>query len=177
MALNIAAHGKYTLLHLALARRSHIGATHFRKVRWFQFFESVEYCIAATTFKYWSGIVQSYIDNMFKLLHNTYNLYSKAALDIILQQANIGQQTLSSLWQITWTKITHITENVKTAASSVHNLIQEIWILNKPFKKIINLIILFPYFNASSFETLTEAKPCGLGFELVYVYTYRSIDR
>ena len=97
MALNIAAHGEYTLLHLALARRSHIGATHFRKVRWFQIFESVEYCIAATTFKYWSGIGQSYVDNLFKLLYNTYNTYSKAALDIILQQANTGQQTLSSL--------------------------------------------------------------------------------
>ena len=41
---------------LNLPPRSHIDASHFRKINWLSVIDRVEYCIANTVFKYWDRI-------------------------------------------------------------------------------------------------------------------------
>ena len=48
-----------------LPQRSHIDPLHFRKINWLPASDRVEYRIANTVFKYWNGIVQGYIHEIF----------------------------------------------------------------------------------------------------------------
>ena len=75
-------------LYLDLLPRSHIGVAHFKKINWLPASEKVKSCIATTVFKYWNGIVPSYINYMFNPSCNRYNTRSQMAL-----QANfVGKQ-------------------------------------------------------------------------------------
>ena len=78
--------------------RSHLDVPHFRKINRLTVFERVESCIATIVFKYWNGIVPSYINDMFQPSLNRYNTSSQMALDTPLRKTNTGQQALIFSW-------------------------------------------------------------------------------
>ena len=82
---------------LNLPPRSYIDSSHFRKISWLPNRDSVEYCIANTTFKYWNRIILGYIHEMFKPSLCRYSTRSQMTLDIPLQKTNTGQKSLSFL--------------------------------------------------------------------------------
>ena len=131
--IHFVAHRGFTswclLLSKNLKNRLRLCAVHFRKINLLPVSERVKSCIATIVFKYWNEIVSSYINDMFELSYNKYPTRSQMALDILLQRTITGQEVLFFLGPKIWTKITHITKNVKTTASFTHALKREI--LNK----------------------------------------------
>ena len=57
--------------------------------------ERVQYCIATTVFRYWNGIVPTYINDMFKPSYNRHNTRSQLELDVPVRKTNTGQQVSS----------------------------------------------------------------------------------
>ena len=110
-------------LYLDLNHRSHTGAAPFTEINSFPFSERVESCIATSISKYWTGIVESYI-NKFKLSYDRHNTRSQTALDMTLRKTNTRKQALSPLGPKIWTKIGHNYKNVKTTAS-LHMFLRE----------------------------------------------------
>ena len=88
------AQNKCMCLCLDLPPHSHIGAIHLRKINWLPVSERVESCIVRLFFKYYNGIVPSYINDMFKPSSNKYNTGSQMALDISQQKINTGEKAL-----------------------------------------------------------------------------------
>ena len=62
----------------------HTSVIHLRKIKWLPVSQKVESCIAVAVFKYWNGIVLSYINDMFKPLFKRYDSRSQKTLDIPL---------------------------------------------------------------------------------------------
>ena len=105
---------------LNLRPRTHINPSHFGKIKWLLVSDTVEYCIANTIFKYWSGIVPGYIHEMFKPSLCRYSTRSQMALDIPLRKTNTGQKSLSFLGPKIWSKIGPSIKNVRTSSFFIH---------------------------------------------------------
>lgn len=81
----LTAQNKYIRLCLNLAPRSHIALNHFRKRNWLPVSDRVEICTATTAFKYWRGIVPSYINDKSQPSLNMHNTRSQMELGIPLR--------------------------------------------------------------------------------------------
>ena len=90
------AQNKCIRFYLNLSPRSHIDPSHFRKTNWLPVSDRVEYYIANTVFKYWNGILQGYINKMFKPSLFRYSTRSQMALDITLRKTNPDRKVYPS---------------------------------------------------------------------------------
>ena len=93
---------KYIRYCLDLPSRSHISATHFRKIYWLPVDLRVELCTATTVYKYWNQLAPSYFNDIFTLSLNRYNTRSQMALDIPLRKSALGQKIISFLGPKIW---------------------------------------------------------------------------
>ena len=107
---------------LDLPSRSHISATHFRKINWLPVDLRVQLCTATTVYKYWNQLAPSYFNDIFTPSLNRYNTRSQMALDIPLRKAALGQKNISFLGPKVWSKISNDLKVVKTTNCSTHGL-------------------------------------------------------
>ena len=77
---------------LDLPSRSHISATHLRKINWLPVDLRVELCTATCVYKYWNQLAPSHLNDIFTPSLNRYNTRSQMALDIPLRKAALGQK-------------------------------------------------------------------------------------
>ena len=99
---------------LELPPRGHISPSHIRKINWLPVERRVELCTSTTAFKYWKGIPQSYLNDIFMSLINKYNTRSQMALDIPLCRTIKGQKSMSFLGSKIWNTLS---SNMKVAAT------------------------------------------------------------
>ena len=122
-------------LHWSTLIRSRIGAIHLERINWLQVSLTAESCIVTTIFKWWNGIVLSFVDGMFKRSCNRYNTRSQMTLDIPPWKTNTAQQASLFLglkvWRKTVLRIRALSRNFKKTLK-VNNLV---WIRNKPFRQ------------------------------------------
>ena len=71
---------KYIRYCLDLPSRSHISATHFRKINWLPVDLRVGLCTATSVYKYWNQLTLSYFNDIFTPSLNRYNTRSQMAL-------------------------------------------------------------------------------------------------
>lgn len=95
-------------------------------MNWLSVSERIESCIAATVFKYWTGIVPLYINNIFDPSQIRCNTKSQMTFDIPVRKISTGQVALSFYGLKTWTKVSHSTKSIKTIVSFTHALKEEV---------------------------------------------------
>ena len=111
---------------LDLPSRSHISATHFRKINWLPVDLRVELCTAATGYKYCNQLAPSYFNDIFTPSLNRYNTRSQMALDMPLRKTALGQKNISFLGPKIWSKISNDLKVVKATNCFTHGLKREI---------------------------------------------------
>ena len=100
--------------------RPHIDLSHFRRINWLSVSDRVEYCIANTAFKYWSGIVPGYVHEMFKPSLCRYSARSQMPLYIPLRKTNTGQKSLPFSGSKIWSKIGSSIKNIRKSSFFMH---------------------------------------------------------
>ena len=142
------AQNKCIRFSLELLTRGHINPSRFRKINWFPVERWVELCTSTTVFKYWKGIVPSYLNDMFVPSQNNYNTRSQMALDIPLCRTIKGQKTMSFLRPKIWNKVSSNIRTAATTTSSTHRLKKEIlsklqeWLIFIDFYLLLLLLLL-----------------------------------
>ena len=111
---------------LELPPCGHINPSNFRKINWLPVEHRVELCTSTTVFKYWKGIVPSYLNDMFVPSQNNYNTRSQMALDVPLCRTIKGQKSMSFLRPKIWNKVSSNIRTAATTTSSTHRLKKEI---------------------------------------------------
>ena len=75
---------------LDLPSRSHMSATHCRKINWLPVDLRVELCTATSVYKYRNQLASSYFNDIFTPSLNRYNTRSQMALNIPLRKTALG---------------------------------------------------------------------------------------
>ena len=107
---------------LELPPRGDISSSHYRKINWLPVEHRVGLCTSTTIFKYWKGIVPSYLNDMFISSLNNYNTRSQMALDIPLCKTNKEQKSMSFLGPKIWNKVSLKIKSAATTSSFRHRL-------------------------------------------------------
>ena len=91
------AQNKYIRFCLNLPARSHIDPSHFRKITGFRLVIEQNTVLQIPFLKYWNGIVQGYILEVFEPSLCKYSTRVQMTLDISLWKTNTGQKSLHFL--------------------------------------------------------------------------------